>query len=83
MLLLTRMTKSLWKSPKKKSIKSIRIKAHLNISIMCPLGIDILTKKNKIDFKKLLKTKSNSNVSKVHNYNLVKVLQKKISHFTL
>jgi hypothetical protein len=33
---------------KEKTIKSIRIKTHLNISIMYPLGIEILinTKKN-------------------------------------
>jgi hypothetical protein len=68
--------KSLWKFFKK-PIKSIRIKAHLDISIMYPLGIQILTNTKKIISKGLLKTRSNSNPSKVHNYHLVKVSQKK------
>jgi hypothetical protein len=65
---------------KKKPIKSIRIKAHLDISIMHPFGINFLTNKTKIISKKLMKTKSNLNFSKVHSDHLVKVSQKKISH---
>jgi len=67
------------KIPKEKPIKSIRIKTHLNISIMYPLG----TKEKKIIPSGLLKTIFNSNPSKVHNYHLVKVLLKMISHLTL
>jgi hypothetical protein len=42
-------------------------------------------KKNQIKFisKGLLKTSSNFELSKVHNYHLVKVSQKKISHLAL
>jgi hypothetical protein len=61
----------------KKPIKSIRIRAHLDISIMCPLGIQILTNTKKIISKGLLKPRSNSNLSKVHNYHLIKVSPKK------
>jgi len=66
---------------KKKPIKSIRIKAHLNISIIYPLGIEILTNKKKNS--KFLKKRSNSNLSKVNNCHLVKVSQNNISHLTL
>jgi hypothetical protein len=45
MLLLVCMVKSLWKSYKKNPIKSIRIKTHLDISIMYPLGTKNLRKK--------------------------------------
>jgi hypothetical protein len=42
------MVKPFWKSYKKKPIKSIRIKPHLNISFTYPLGIEILTNTKKI-----------------------------------
>jgi hypothetical protein len=42
---------------KEKPIKSIKIKAHLNISIMCPLGIKNLTNERNIHFKKTFKNK--------------------------
>jgi hypothetical protein len=42
---------------KEKIIKSIRIKAHLDISIMYSLGIIFLTNENKIISKGLLKTR--------------------------
>jgi hypothetical protein len=52
-----------------KEIKSIRIKAHLHIRIMHPLGTKVLTneKKNSFEPKGLLKIRSNSNPSKIHN----------------
>jgi hypothetical protein len=40
---------------KEKPIKSIRIKPHLDISIMYPLGIEILTNTKKFISKGLLK----------------------------
>jgi hypothetical protein len=43
---------------KEKPIKSIKIKAHLDISIMCPLGTKNL-KNEKKSFQGLLKTRSN------------------------
>jgi hypothetical protein len=49
---------------------------------MYPLGIKNLTNEKKIISKRFLKTRSNSNASKVHNYHLVKVSQKNISHLT-
>jgi hypothetical protein len=57
----------------------MRIKAHLDIQIMYQLGTKNINKwkKNSIS-KELLKTRSNSNPSKVHNCHLIKVLQKKI-----
>jgi hypothetical protein len=58
---------------KEKLIKSIRIKTHLNISIMHPLGIEISTNTKEFISKGLLKIRFNSNLSKVHNYHLVKV----------
>jgi hypothetical protein len=65
---------------KGKLIKFIRIKAHLNVSIMYPLGTKKLDKwKENFISKQLLKTRSNSTFSKVHNYHLVKVSQKKIT----
>jgi len=63
---------------KKKPIKSIRIKAHLNILIMYPLGIEILTNTKKFISKGILKIRSNSKPSKIHNYHLVKVSKNKI-----
>jgi hypothetical protein len=62
---------------KRKPIKSIRIKVYLDFSIMYPLG------KKKFISKGLLKTRSNFHLSKVHNYHLVKVSPKKISHLPL
>jgi hypothetical protein len=44
---------------KKKPIKSIRIKAHLNISIMNPWGTKKKETKKKFISKGLLKTRSN------------------------
>jgi hypothetical protein len=38
-------------------IKCTRIKAHLNISIMDPLGIEILDKHKKIHFKRTFENK--------------------------
>jgi hypothetical protein len=57
------------------------LKPHLDISIMYPLHI--LTNTKKIISKGLSKIKSNFNPSKVHNYHVVKVFQKMISHLTL
>jgi len=42
---------------KKNFIKSIRIKAHLNISITYPLGTKQLTKKKKNNFKRTFENK--------------------------
>jgi hypothetical protein len=67
---------------KEKPIKSIRRKAHLNISIMYPLSIKNLTNKKNIS-KGFLKTRFNSYASKVHNYHLVKDSPKKNSHLIL
>jgi hypothetical protein len=61
------------KIPKENPIKSIRIKTHLDISIMYPLGLEILINKNKFISKGLLKIRFNLNSSKIHNYHLVKV----------
>jgi len=43
---------------KEKPIKSIKIKAHLDISIMCPLGTKKLKNEKKL-FQGLLTTRSN------------------------
>jgi hypothetical protein len=64
---------------KKKPIKSIRIKAYLDISIIYPLGIEVLTNTKKIISKGLLKIRFNFDLSKVHNYHLVKVSQKQFT----
>jgi hypothetical protein len=64
---------------KENPIKSMKIKTHLNISIMYPLGLNVLINEKKIISKKHLKIRFNSDPSKVHNYHLVKVSQKKIS----
>jgi hypothetical protein len=61
---------------KEKPIKFIRIKNHLDISIMYPLGIKNLTNEKKIILKGVLKTMSNFDPSKFHNYHLVKVSKK-------
>jgi hypothetical protein len=45
-----------------------------------PIGHKIFDKQKKIISKGLLKTRFNFDASKVHNYHLVKVSQKKISH---
>jgi len=71
------------KIPKEKPINSIRRKAHSNISIMYPLSIKILTNEKRIISKGFLKTRSNSYVSKVHNYHLVKDSQETNSHLIL
>jgi hypothetical protein len=68
---------------KENPIKSIRIKAHLDISNMYSLGLEMLINTNKFISKGLLKIRFKLDYSKVHNYHLVKVLQKKISHLTL
>jgi len=68
---------------KEKSIKSIRIKDCLDISILYPLGIKFLINTKNFISKGLFKIRSNSNPSKVHNYHLVKVFPKIISHLTL
>jgi hypothetical protein len=82
MLLLANMLKIL-KILKENPIKFTRIKAHLNISIMYPLGTKKLQMTKKIISKGLLKTRFNSNPSKVRNYHFVKVSQKNISHLIL
>jgi hypothetical protein len=64
--------------PKENPIKSMKIKTHLNISIMYPLGLIFLLNTKKFISKRLLKTRFNFDPSKVHNYHLVKVSQKKI-----
>jgi len=68
---------------KENPIKSIRIKPHLDISIMYPLGIIFLTNTKKFISKGLSKIRFNFDLSKVHNYHLVKVFQKMISHLAL
>jgi hypothetical protein len=55
-----------------KPIKSIKIKAHLDISIMYPLDTKNLTQK-KIISKELLKIRFNFYPLKVHNHHLVKI----------
>jgi hypothetical protein len=50
---------------------------------MYPLDTKKLQMAKKITSKGLLKTRFNSNPSKVHNYHFVKVSQKKISHLIL
>jgi hypothetical protein len=67
----------------KKPIKSRRIKSHLDISIMYPLGIEILTNTKESISKGLYKIRFNFDPSKVHNYHLVKVSQKTISQLTI
>jgi hypothetical protein len=42
---------------KEKPIKCIRMKTHLNISIMYPLGIKFLINKKKIHFKRTFENK--------------------------
>jgi hypothetical protein len=64
---------------KEKPIISIRIKAYLDISIIYPLGIEILTNTKKFISKGLLKIRSKFDLSKVHNYHLVKVSQNKFT----
>jgi hypothetical protein len=49
---------------------------------MYPLGTKDLTNEKKLISKRLLKTRSNFDPSKIHNYHLVKVSQKKISYLT-
>ncbi len=49
---------------------------------MYPLGIIFLTNTQKFISKGLLKIRSNSGLTKVHNYHLVKVSQKQNSHLT-
>jgi hypothetical protein len=61
-----------------KPIKSRRIKTHLDISIMYMLHIKFLTNEKKFNSKGLLKTKSNSDPSNVHNYHLINVWSKNI-----
>jgi hypothetical protein len=58
---------------KEKPINSIRVKTHLDISIMFPLSIK---KIDKIFISKGLwkTTWSNFDLSKIHNYHSVKVL---------
>jgi hypothetical protein len=68
---------------KKKPIKSRRIKSHLDISIIYPLDIKILTDTKKFISKGLYKIRFNFDPSKVHNYHLVKVSQKTISQLTI
>jgi hypothetical protein len=61
---------------KEKPIKSIKIKSHVDISIMYPWGKKNLRNKKKFNSKGLLKARSNFDLSKMHNYHLVKVSQK-------
>jgi hypothetical protein len=64
---------------KENPIKCIRIKTHLDISIMDPLGINFLINIKKFISKGLLKIRFNFDPSKVHNYHLVKVSQNKFT----
>jgi hypothetical protein len=64
---------------KENLIKSMRIKTHLDISIIYPLGLNVLINQKKFISKRLLKIRFNSDPSKIHNYHLVKVSQKTIS----
>jgi hypothetical protein len=64
-------------------MKSRRIKAHLCIPIMYPWDKKISRNKKKIISNLFLKTRSNSDHSKVHNHHLVKVPQDKISQLAL
>jgi hypothetical protein len=66
---------------RKNPIKSIRIKTHLDISIIYPSGVIFLIDIKKFISKGLLKIRFNSNLSKVHNYHLFNVSQ--IKDFTL
>jgi hypothetical protein len=50
---------------------------------MYPLGIEILTNTKKFISKGLYKIRFNFDPSKVHNYHLAKVSQKKNSHLTI
>jgi hypothetical protein len=50
---------------------------------MYPLGIEFLTNKKIKISKGLSKIRFNFDISKVHNYHLVKVSQKMISHLIL
>jgi hypothetical protein len=59
----------------------MKIKIHLNISIMHPLGIEILINTKEFISKGLLKIRFNFDPSKIHNYHFVKVLRK--TKFTL
>jgi plasmid maintenance system antidote protein VapI len=59
------------------------MKAHLDISIMYPLGTKKLTNENNIHLKKIFENKVQIWPSKNHNYHLFKVSQKTISHLTL
>ncbi len=68
---------------KENPIKSIRIKTHLEVSIMYPLGLMFLINTKKFISKRLLKIRFNFDLSKVHSYHLVKVSQKKISQLIL
>jgi hypothetical protein len=58
-LLLVSIVKSLWKSYKEKPITSIKIKPHLNISIIYPLSIIFSTNTTKIISKGHSKIRSN------------------------
>jgi hypothetical protein len=52
---------------KENPIKSIRIKAHLDISNMYSLGLEMLINTNKFISKGLLKIRFKLDYSKVHN----------------
>jgi hypothetical protein len=77
--MLDGMVKSLRKSKKKTH------KAHKNQILFrsfnyVPIGHKKFDKQKKIISKGLLKTSSNFDLSKVHNYHLIKVSPKTISH---
>jgi hypothetical protein len=62
---------------KENPIKCIRIKAHLNILIMDPLGINILINIKNFISKGLLKIRFNFDPSKVHNYHWLRFHKKR------
>jgi hypothetical protein len=64
---------------KKNLIKSIKIKAHYRYFNYVPIGHRNFDKHKKFISEGLLRIKFNYNLSKVHNYHLVKVSQKKNS----
>jgi hypothetical protein len=78
MLLLTSTEKSLWKTHEIHKNKS-----PFKYFNYVPIGEKKLTNKKKIISKGLLKTRFNFDLLKIHNYHLVKVPQKHISHVIL
>jgi hypothetical protein len=67
----------------KKPIKSILMKANVKILTTCSLSTIFFKNNKKSISKGLLKIRFNFDPSKVHNYHLVKVLNKSIFHLIL